>query len=298
MALGDPVLPALRRPLEPRLAGAELVCTACGKAQFPRTDPAVIMAITHGEPGSDDEALLLGRQEAWPEGRYSTLAGFLEPGETLEDAVRREVWEEVGVRVGEVTYFGNQPWPLPASLMLGFLGARRDARHQRRRRGDRGRPLVHPRPDARGGRGRRSRAPRRRLDQPVPGRALVRRPAPGELVTVSRRAVVATRWRTLREVLGERDLSRLHVTVWLWTTADARWPCSIRSRATASVVAIVASPLLALGHDAFVPPSPATPPRTPGPRRHSPACSPRTSTVGEPRGDPETGDIVGHLPGR
>ena len=108
--------------LESRLAGAELVCTECGKAQFPRTDPAVIMAITHGDPGADDEELLLGRQDAWPAGRYSTLAGFLEPGETLEDAVRREVWEEVGVRVGEVTYFGNQPWPLPASLMLGFLG--------------------------------------------------------------------------------------------------------------------------------------------------------------------------------
>jgi len=108
--------------LESRFAGAELVCTQCGKAQFPRTDPAVIMAITHGDPGADDERLLLGRQESWPEGRYSTLAGFLEPGETLEDAVRREVWEEVGVRVGEVTYFGNQPWPLPASLMLGFVG--------------------------------------------------------------------------------------------------------------------------------------------------------------------------------
>ena len=80
------------------------------------------MAITHGEPGSAGETLLLGRQDAWPEGRYSTLAGFLEPGETLEDAVRREVAEETGVRVGEVTYFGNQPWPLPASLMLGFLG--------------------------------------------------------------------------------------------------------------------------------------------------------------------------------
>ncbi len=108
--------------LESRLAGAELVCVDCGKAQFPRTDPAVIMAITHGEPGSADEELLLGRQSSWPEGRYSTLAGFLEPGETLEDAVRREVLEEVGVRVGVVTYFGNQPWPLPASLMLGFLG--------------------------------------------------------------------------------------------------------------------------------------------------------------------------------
>ncbi len=108
--------------LESRMAGAELVCTSCGKAQFPRTDPAVIMAITYGEPGSDDESLLLGRQASFPAGRYSTLAGFLEPGETLEDAVRREVWEEVGVTVGEVTYFGNQPWPLPASLMLGFLG--------------------------------------------------------------------------------------------------------------------------------------------------------------------------------
>ena len=108
--------------LDSRYAGAELVCTECGKAQFPRTDPAVIMAITHGDPGADDERLLLGRQESWPAGRYSTLAGFLEPGETLEDTVRREVWEEVGVRVGEVTYFGNQPWPLPASLMLGFVG--------------------------------------------------------------------------------------------------------------------------------------------------------------------------------
>ncbi|MEO6511999.1 MAG: NAD(+) diphosphatase [Nocardioides sp.] len=108
--------------LESRNAGAELVCTQCGKAQFPRTDPAVIMAITHGDAGAEDERLLLGRQESWPAGRYSTLAGFLEPGETLEDAVRREVWEEVGVRVGEVTYFGNQPWPLPASLMLGFHG--------------------------------------------------------------------------------------------------------------------------------------------------------------------------------
>lgn len=108
--------------LEPRAAGHELVCTRCGKAQFPRTDPAVIMLVTSGEPGAEDERCLLGRQSVWPEGRYSTLAGFCEPGETLEDAVRREVAEEVGVRVGEVTYFGNQPWPLPASLMLGFVG--------------------------------------------------------------------------------------------------------------------------------------------------------------------------------
>jgi NAD+ diphosphatase len=108
--------------LEPRLAGHELECVECHRRQFPRTDPAVIMAITYGEPGTADEALLLGRQNAWPSGRYSTLAGFLEPGETLEDAVRREVLEETGVLVGEVTYFGNQPWPLPASLMLGFRG--------------------------------------------------------------------------------------------------------------------------------------------------------------------------------
>ncbi len=108
--------------LEPRLAGHELECVACHRRQFPRTDPAVIMAITEGVPGAPDERLLLGRQDAWPHGRYSTLAGFLEPGETLEDAVRREVAEETGVRVGEVSYFGNQPWPLPASLMLGFLG--------------------------------------------------------------------------------------------------------------------------------------------------------------------------------
>jgi len=103
-----------------RSAGHELRCTQCDRAQFPRTDPAVIMAITSGD--GDDEALLLGRNRAWPTGRWSTLAGFCEPGETLEDAVRREVEEEVGVRVGEVGYFGSQPWPLPASLMLGFTG--------------------------------------------------------------------------------------------------------------------------------------------------------------------------------
>lgn len=108
--------------LEPRAAGHELVCTQCGRAQFPRTDPAVIMIVAAGEPGSDDERCLLGRQAVWPAGRFSTLAGFCEPGETLEDAVRREVAEETGVIVGDVEYFGNQPWPLPASLMLGFVG--------------------------------------------------------------------------------------------------------------------------------------------------------------------------------
>ncbi len=107
--------------LVPRAAGHELVCTQCGKPQFPRTDPAVIMVVTSGEPGSAEERCLLGRQAIWPAGRFSTLAGFCEPGETLEDAVRREVAEEVGVTVGEVEYFGNQPWPLPASLMIGFV---------------------------------------------------------------------------------------------------------------------------------------------------------------------------------
>ncbi len=108
--------------LTPRAAGHELVCDGCGKPQFPRTDPAVIMLIAAGEPGSPDERCLLGRNRAWPQGRFSTLAGFCEPGETLEDAVRREVLEETGVVVGDVTYFGNQPWPLPSSLMLGFHG--------------------------------------------------------------------------------------------------------------------------------------------------------------------------------
>lgn len=108
--------------LEPRAAGHELVCTQCGRAQFPRTDPAVIMIVASGEPGAEEERCLLGRQAVWPEGRFSTLAGFYEPGETLEDTVRREVAEETGVLVGEVEYFGNQPWPLPASLMLGFVG--------------------------------------------------------------------------------------------------------------------------------------------------------------------------------
>jgi NAD+ diphosphatase len=112
--------PRCGEPLEPRAAGHELACRN-GHTQFPRTDPAVIMVVTHGEPGSEDERCLLGRQAVWPEGRFSTLAGFCEPGETLEDAVRREVAEEVGVVVGEVEYFGNQPWPLPASLMVGFV---------------------------------------------------------------------------------------------------------------------------------------------------------------------------------
>ncbi|MFW6775668.1 NAD(+) diphosphatase [Nocardioides sp. CPCC 205120] len=111
------------RPVTSSHAGHVLVCSTargCGKHHFPRTDPAVIMLVTDGEPGADDERCLLGHARAWPAGRFSTLAGFVEPGETFEDAVRREVAEETAVRVGEVTYFGNQPWPLPASVMIGF----------------------------------------------------------------------------------------------------------------------------------------------------------------------------------
>ena len=101
--------------LEAGQAGHVLTCTVCGRQQFPRADPAVIMLVTDGDRA------LLGRQPSWPEGRYSTLAGFVDPGESLEEAVIREVDEEVGVEVDEVTYFGNQPWPFPASLMIGFF---------------------------------------------------------------------------------------------------------------------------------------------------------------------------------
>ena len=97
-------------------AGHVLLCTNpnCRHQQFPRTDPAVIVLVTHGDHA------LLGRQAVWPAGRYSTIAGFVEPGESLEDAVRREVMEETGVQVGTVEYHSSQPWPFPSSLMLGF----------------------------------------------------------------------------------------------------------------------------------------------------------------------------------
>lgn len=101
--------------LETAQAGHVLTCPGCGRQHFPRTDPAVIMLVTDGERA------LLGRQPSWPEGRYSTLAGFVDPGESLEDAVVREVAEETGVEVTDVTYFGNQPWPFPSSLMVGFF---------------------------------------------------------------------------------------------------------------------------------------------------------------------------------
>ena len=94
-----------------------LQCPDCGHQAFPRLEPAVIMRVVDG-----DDRLLLARQHVWPEGRFSVLAGFVEPGEDLETTVRREVAEEVGVAVGEVAYVASQPWPFPASLMLGFEG--------------------------------------------------------------------------------------------------------------------------------------------------------------------------------
>ena len=95
-------------------AGHVRHCPACGHESFPRLDPAIIVLV------HDDNAALLGRQATWPPGRYSTIAGFVEPGESLEDAVRREVHEETGIMAGEIAYHSSQPWPFPASLMLGF----------------------------------------------------------------------------------------------------------------------------------------------------------------------------------
>lgn len=97
-------------------AGYRRDCPSCGAPHFPRTDPCVIMLITH-----EDKALL-GRPARLPEGVYTTLAGFMEPGETIEDAVRREVFEESRIRVGDVNLVSNQPWPFPANLMLGCIG--------------------------------------------------------------------------------------------------------------------------------------------------------------------------------
>lgn len=91
-------------------------CPACGADHFPRTDPAIIVLVT-----DDQDRCLLGHGAAWPEGRFSTLAGFVEPGESLENAVIREVHEESGIVVVDPEYAGSQPWPFPSSLMLGFF---------------------------------------------------------------------------------------------------------------------------------------------------------------------------------
>jgi NAD+ diphosphatase len=101
-------------PTERHAHEQAMVCPSCGHLQFPRLSPAVIVLIER------DREMLLARSPAFPEGVYSTVAGFVEPGESLEETVHREILEEVGVRVTNVRYFGSQPWPFPHSLMVGF----------------------------------------------------------------------------------------------------------------------------------------------------------------------------------
>lgn len=102
-------------PCEPRSAGHMMLCTSCKSEHFPRTDPAVIMLVARGD------RVLLGHSRRFPRANmYSALAGFVEPGESLEEAVRREVLEESGIQVGEVWYHSSQPWPFPGNIMLGF----------------------------------------------------------------------------------------------------------------------------------------------------------------------------------
>lgn len=96
------------------MAGHERYCESCEKSIYPRTDPAIIVSVTHGDE------LLLARQQQWPENRYSVLAGFVEPGESFEQAVEREVWEESQLKVHQIKYLGSQPWPFPCSVMIGF----------------------------------------------------------------------------------------------------------------------------------------------------------------------------------
>jgi NAD+ diphosphatase len=96
-------------------AGFVRRCPNCGAEHHPRTDPVVIMLVVDGD------RVLLGRQPTWPPGRYSALAGFVEPGESLEEAVAREVREEAGVEISDPRYVSSQPWPFPSSLMLGFV---------------------------------------------------------------------------------------------------------------------------------------------------------------------------------
>ena len=103
----------------PEAGGNSRICANddCRRQLFPRVDPAIIVLVSAGD------RCLLGRQASWPDGRYSTIAGFCEPGESLEDAVRREVYEETNIHVDEVRYHSSQPWPFPSSLMLGFIAA-------------------------------------------------------------------------------------------------------------------------------------------------------------------------------
>jgi len=112
-----PRCPRCGAPTVPAQAGWIRVCTVDGSEHYPRTDPAIIVAVV-----DDDDRILLGHNAAWPPGRFSTLAGFVEAGESAEHAVAREVAEETAVVVDRVVYRGSQPWPFPASLMLAFRG--------------------------------------------------------------------------------------------------------------------------------------------------------------------------------
>jgi NAD+ diphosphatase len=127
---GHPRCPRCGTPTEVIGAGWSRRCPGDGSEHWPRTDPAVIMLVHDGA-----DRCVLGRGKGWPVDRYSILAGFVEPGESLEAAVAREVAEEVGLRLTEISYLGSQPWPFPASLMAGFM-ARVDGDQTLRVNGD------------------------------------------------------------------------------------------------------------------------------------------------------------------
>lgn len=112
---GQPPCEVCGSATRPDLAGARRVCVGCGQLQFPRIDPCVIVAVT-----DPDDRLLLARQAQWAPRRVSIIAGFIEAGESAEQAVHRETLEEVGVRLASLSYVSSQPWPMPRSLMLGF----------------------------------------------------------------------------------------------------------------------------------------------------------------------------------
>lgn len=105
-------------PMEPVANERAKRCTVCGLSNYPRLSPAIIIAVTREIEG--EKRILLARNHRFPAGRYSVLAGFVEPGESLEECAAREVEEEVGIKIGNIRYFASQPWPFPNSLMLGF----------------------------------------------------------------------------------------------------------------------------------------------------------------------------------